>query len=68
MTTSRRSFVTSVAAGTALAARAARPAIARLLGASAQSAAELMIHCAQEMAHLAAFLPELHADITGSVL
>ncbi|HOT80465.1 MAG TPA: hypothetical protein PKY13_10785, partial [Microthrixaceae bacterium] len=54
--------------GAALADRAARPVIARLLGASAQSAADLLIHCAQEMSHLAAFLPELHADVTGSVL
>ena len=44
----------------ALLDRAARPVAARLLGASAQSAAELMIHCAHEMSHLATFLPDLH--------
>jgi hypothetical protein len=34
----------------------------RVLAPSAQSASELLIHCAQEMAHLAAFLPDLHAN------
>jgi len=38
-----------------LANRAVRP--------SARSAAELLIHCAQEMSHLAAFLPDLYAEL-----
>lgn len=47
--------------------RAGRPVVARLLGASAQSAVELLVHCAQEMSHLARFLPELHADLAEPV-
>lgn len=47
----------------ALLDRVAAPVAGRLLGASAQSAAELLIHCSQEMSHLAAFLPDLHTDL-----
>lgn len=47
----------------ALLDRAAQAVATRVLGPSAQSAAELMIHCSQEMTHLAAFLPELHASV-----
>jgi hypothetical protein len=34
----------------------------RMLAPSAQSASELLIHCAQEMGHLAGFLPDLYAE------
>jgi hypothetical protein len=37
-----------------------RPVAARKLGVSAASARDLMVHCAQEMNHLAGFLPALY--------
>jgi hypothetical protein len=45
--------------------RAMRPVAARVLGASARSAQELLVHCAQEMNHLAARLPALHERFGG---
>ena len=36
-----------------IAARVAKPTV--------RSSTELLVHCSQEMAHLASFLPELHA-------
>ncbi|OCB31813.1 hypothetical protein A5675_25720 [Mycobacterium malmoense] len=44
-----------------VASRAVRPVAARMLGNAETNARNLMVHCAQEMNHLAAFLPELHA-------
>jgi hypothetical protein len=41
--------------------RALPPVANRIVRPSAQSAADLLVHCAQEMSHLAARLPELHA-------
>lgn len=43
-----------------VASRAVRPIAARVLGNAEANARNLMVHCAQEMNHLAAFLPELH--------
>ncbi|BBY10235.1 DAPG hydrolase family protein [Mycobacterium marseillense] len=43
------------------ASRPVRPFASRLLGNSETNARNLMVHCAQEMNHLAGFLPELHA-------
>jgi hypothetical protein len=34
----------------------------KVLGASAESARNLMVHCAQEMNHLAGFLPALYEE------
>lgn len=39
----------------------ARPAANRKAGFGTDAARDLLVHCAQEMAHLAALLPELHA-------
>lgn len=44
----------------ALPGRLVRPVASRMLGASESSARDLMVHCAQEMNHLAGFLPALH--------
>jgi DAPG hydrolase-like protein len=43
-----------------LASRAVRPIASRVLGAPESSARNLLVHCAQEMNHLASFLPELY--------
>lgn len=43
-----------------LASRAVRPIASRVLGTSEATARDLLVHCAQEMNHLAGFLPELH--------
>ena len=44
--------------------RQALPVAARrLVDTSDRAARELLVHCAQEMAHLASFLPELHAEL-----
>ncbi|HET6732701.1 DAPG hydrolase family protein [Mycobacterium sp.] len=43
--------------------RVVRPVVGRMLGASASSARDLMVHCAQEMNHLAGFLPALYERI-----
>ena len=40
--------------------RAVRPIAARVLGNAESSARNLLVHCAQEMNHLAGFLPELY--------
>jgi hypothetical protein len=45
--------------------RAVRPVAARVLGTSAASARDLMVHCAQEMNHLAGILPELYERFEG---
>ena len=42
--------------------RVLRPLAGRQLGASVASARDLMVHCAQEMNHLAGFLPALYED------
>ncbi|OMC47016.1 hypothetical protein A5745_11600 [Mycobacterium sp. IS-2888] len=42
-----------------VASRAVRPLAARVLGNSESYARNLLVHCAQEMNHLAGFLPEL---------
>ncbi|OBB65960.1 DAPG hydrolase family protein [Mycobacterium sp. 852014-50255_SCH5639931] len=44
-----------------VASRAVRPIASRVLGNAETGARNLMVHCAQEMNHLAAFLPELYA-------
>jgi len=41
-------------------------AVAKVLRPTARSATDLLVHCAQEMAHLASFLPELHGEFGGS--
>ena len=43
-----------------VASRAVRPIASRVLGSSEATARNLLVHCAQEMNHLAGFLPELH--------
>jgi len=43
-----------------VASRAVRPFAARVLGNPETNARNLLVHCAQEMNHLAGFLPELH--------
>lgn len=45
-----------------VASRAARPLAARVLGVSASRARDLLVHCAQEMNHLAGFLPDLYRE------
>ncbi|SPM36759.1 hypothetical protein BN1232_02898 [Mycobacterium rhizamassiliense] len=51
----------SVRKAPGVASRAVRPIAARILGNAETSARNLLVHCAQEMNHLAGFLPELHA-------
>jgi hypothetical protein len=43
-----------------LANRVMRPVVSHLVGATADYARDLMVHCAQEMNHLAGFLPALY--------
>jgi DAPG hydrolase PhiG domain len=45
-----------------VAARAVRPIASRVLGAPESAARDLLVHCAQEMNHLARFLPELSRE------
>jgi hypothetical protein len=42
-----------------VASRAVRPIASRVLGSAESAARNLLVHCAQEMNHLAGFLPEL---------
>ncbi|MBW0011698.1 hypothetical protein [Mycobacterium sp.] len=44
-----------------MASRAVRPIASRILGFPEATARNLLVHCAQEMNHLAGFLPELYA-------
>jgi hypothetical protein len=44
-----------------VASKAVRPIAARVLGNAETSARNLLVQCAQEMNHLAGFLPELYA-------
>ena len=44
-----------------VASRAVRPIASRILGNAESTARNLLVHCAQEMNHLAGFLPELYA-------
>jgi DAPG hydrolase PhiG domain len=44
-----------------VASKAVQPIASKLLGVSEASARNLLVHCAQEMNHLAGFLPELYA-------
>lgn len=44
----------------AVANRVARPVVSRIIGATEDYARNLMVHCAQEMNHLAGFLPALY--------
>ncbi|BBX61471.1 hypothetical protein MSAS_06450 [Mycobacterium saskatchewanense] len=46
-----------------MASRAVRPIASRILGSSEATARNLLVHCAQEMNHLAGFLPELHGTL-----
>jgi len=50
-----------VRGGNRLADRAVRPVAARQL----PDPRDLMVHCAQEMSHLAGFLPAIHAKFAG---
>ncbi len=50
----------SVRRAPGVANRVVRPVASRILGASADSARNLLVHCAQEMNHLAGFLPALY--------
>ena len=43
-----------------VASQAVRPIASRVLGTSEATARNLLVHCAQEMNHLAGFLPELY--------
>jgi hypothetical protein len=43
-----------------VASRAVRPIASRIIGAPEVMARNLLVHCAQEMNHLAGFLPELY--------
>lgn len=43
--------------------KVARPAANRKAGLGVDAARDLFVHCAQEMRHLAGFLPELHATL-----
>jgi len=43
-----------------VASKAVRPIASRMLGAGEPAARNLLVHCAQEMNHLAGFLPELY--------
>lgn len=45
--------------------RALPPVARRMARPTTQSATDLLIHCAEEMSHLAAFLPALHAEFGG---
>ncbi len=45
-----------------LASRAVRPIASRVLGTSEATARNLLVHCAQEMNHLAGFLADLYGD------
>ena len=45
----------------ASASRAVRPIASRVLGTPEAAARNLLVHCAQEMNHLASFLPDLYA-------
>lgn len=48
-----------------VASRAVRPIAARVLGNPEAGGRNLMVHCAQEMNHLAGFLPELYEAFGG---
>jgi DAPG hydrolase PhiG domain len=50
----------SVRSGPGLANRVVRSVASRILGATTGKARDLMVHCAQEMNHLAGFLPALY--------
>lgn len=49
-----------------LSGRSLPDAVARAASPGPRGAADLMVHCAQEMAHLAGFLPQLHAELSGA--
>jgi DAPG hydrolase-like protein len=48
-----------------VASRAVRPIASRVLGTSEATARNLLVHCAQEMNHLAGFLPQLYDAFGG---
>lgn len=48
-----------------IASRVARPVASRVLGASADTARDLLVHCAQEMNHLAGFLADIYDAFGG---
>lgn len=50
----------SVRGAPGVANRAVRPVVSRILGATEDYARNLLVHCAQEMNHLAGFLPALY--------
>jgi hypothetical protein len=39
--------------------------VQRVLKPDAQQAAALLVHCSQEMSHLASFLPAIYAELGG---
>jgi hypothetical protein len=43
-----------------VASKAVRPIASKILGDAEANARNLLVHCAQEMNHLAGFLPELY--------
>jgi len=46
-----------------LASKAVRPVASKVIGVSEATARNLLVHCAQEMNHLAGFLPELYESL-----
>jgi len=52
----------AVRSGPAVASRLVRPVASRVVDISPATARDLMVHCAQEMNHLAAFLPDIFAE------
>jgi hypothetical protein len=45
-----------------LVSRLVRPVVSRVAGISVATARDLMVHCAQEMNHLAGFLPDIYSE------
>jgi DAPG hydrolase-like protein len=53
----------AVRGGPGVASRMVRPVASRVVDISAATARDLMVHCAQEMNHLAGFLPDLYTEL-----
>ncbi|HUB55130.1 MAG TPA: hypothetical protein VMB04_08180 [Mycobacterium sp.] len=52
----------AVRSGPGVASRLVRPVASRVVDISVATARDLMVHCAQEMNHLAAFLPDIYTE------
>ncbi len=52
--------------GPGVISRFVRPVAARVVDISAATARDLMVHCAQEMNHLAGFLPDIYAEFSDA--